>query len=82
MVELMNDYLKISTLLKILKAEMPLEIWVNETNMVFNGYVYQLYDDTNVHNLHIKEIDISYNKVKLLLDTAHYTYKDYQKVNY
>lgn len=82
MIELMNDYLKVGTLLKTLKAEIPFEIWADETNVFFNGYTYQLYDNANIHNLHIKAIDISYNKVKILLDTSHYTYKDYQKVNY
>ena len=79
MADFRNDDLRIIDLIKALKAEMALKIWVDIDDIIFDGYVYQLYDKTELHRLHIRTLYIAYNKIKVAIDTEHRTYEEYQE---
>ena len=45
--------ISIDTLVSILSAKARLTIWKSETEKLFDGYVYQLYDNKSYNDLYI-----------------------------
>ena len=45
--------ISIDTLISMLSAKARLTIWKSETEKLFNGYVYQLYDNKSYNDLYI-----------------------------
>ena len=59
---------RIETLIEVLKAETKISIWDSEQQkMLFDGAVYQLYDNSAFDSFYIKEVNISFNRISVLI---------------
>ena len=54
--------ISIDTLVSILAAKARLTIWKSETEKLFDGYVYQLYDNKSYDDLYITFMQILFSK--------------------
>lgn len=58
----------LGALLQILKADISLSIWSkNEGRALFNGKVYQLYDDKKLHGLYVEKLVINLDRVGVIV---------------
>ena len=53
MFEGLEKNISIETLISVLSAKTKILIWKSETEKLFEGYVYQLYDYSDYNNLYI-----------------------------
>lgn len=73
-----EDSVRVETVVRALKADIKLIIWDNRLNKhLFNGYVYQLYDNVEFNNLYVSDMNISFDMVGISILTEGRAYEKY-----
>lgn len=56
---MLEKNIKMETLIKFLDAKARMTIWITNTEKIFEGYVYQLYDVKNYNDMYVSNLSFS-----------------------
>ena len=78
MADFTEDRLRIETIVRNFKAEVGLKIYDNKVDtLIFNGYIYRLYDNHVFDNLLIKDMEISLYNIWVSIKTEGREYEKF-----
>ena len=70
MADFTDDRLRVETAVRNFKAEVSLRIYDSKQDtLIFNGYIYRLYDNHIFNNLMIKDMEISLHDIWVSIKT-------------